>query len=230
MLTMMTEKHRARTVIDRRMAPWLKQDAWAIAAIVDRAAGAYLRGYVVVAALVGLLVYVGANLSPRVGGPTFQEPLALAVLAGATQVVPIVGPFLGLVPAALILPLDPTRAGVYLVIYLASLFVGGTLLGSRLRERQLGVHPAILVPGVVMIGQFGALWLLLSAPIVAIAVNLVRYLHGRLSEPARPAGVLPGMTVKAAPPTGVARVPSTYRPSPAPAPLPSPSAAAAPPS
>jgi predicted PurR-regulated permease PerM len=230
MLTMMTEKHRARTVIDRRMALWLKQDAWAIAAIVDRAAGAYLRGYVVVAVMVGLLVYLGTNLSPRVGGPTFQEPLALAVLAGATQVVPIVGPFLGLVPAALILPLDPARAGVYLVIYLASLFLGGTILGARLRERRLGVHPAILVPGVVMIGQFGALWLLLSAPIVAIAVNLVRYLHGRMSEPARPAGVLPGTTVKAAPPAGVARVPSTYRPSPAPAPLPSPSAAAAPPS
>ena len=50
-------------------------------------------------------------------------------------------------------------------------------------ERRLGVHPAILVPGVVMIGQFGILWLLLSAPIVAIAVDLVRYLHGRLSEP-----------------------------------------------
>jgi predicted PurR-regulated permease PerM len=228
-LTMMTEKHRARTVIDRRMAPWLKRDAWAIAAIADRAAGAYLRGYVVVAVLVGLLVYLGLYLSPRLGGPTFQEPLALAVLAGATQVVPIVGPLLGLAPAALILPIDPARAGVYLLIYIGARFLGGTILGSRLRERRLGVHPAILVPGVVMLGQFGVLWLLLSAPIVAIAVNVVRYLHGRMSEPARPAGVLPGTTVKAALPAGVARVPSTYRPSPAPAPLPSPSAAATPP-
>lgn len=229
MLTMMTEKHRARAVIDRRMAPWLKRDAWAIAAIADRAAGAYLRGYVVVAVLVGLLVYLGANLSPRVGGPTFQEPLALAVLAGATQVVPIVGPFLGLVPAALILPIDPTRAGVYLVIYLAAMFLGGTLLGARLRERRLGVHPAVLVPGVVMIGQFGALWLLLSAPIVAIVVNLVRYLHGRLSEPAQPAGLLPGTTVKVTPPAQAARVPSAYRPSQPPPPLTSPSAASIPP-
>jgi predicted PurR-regulated permease PerM len=228
MLTMMTEKRRARAVIDRRMAPWLKRDAWAIAAIADRAAGAYLRGYVIIAILVGLLVYLGANLSPRVGGPTFQEPLAIAVLAGATQVVPIVGPFLGLVPAALMLPIDPARAGVYLVIYLGAMFLGGSMLGARLRERRLGVHPVILVPGVVMIGQFGVLWLLLSAPIVAIAVNLVRYLHGRLSEPPRPAGQLPGTTVKITPPARVvARVPSTYRPSPAPAPLTSPSSATA---
>jgi predicted PurR-regulated permease PerM len=219
MLTMMTEKHRARAVIDRRMAPWLKGDAWAIAAIADRAAGAYLRGYVVVAVLVGLLVYVGANISPRVGGPTFQEPLALAVLAGATQVVPIVGPFLGLVPAALILPIDPARAAVYLVIYLGALFIGGSILGARVRERRLGVHPAILVPGVVMIGQFGVLWLLLSAPIVAIAVNLVRYLHGRLSEPPRPAGLLPGTAVRVAPRPVAARAPSSYRTGQPPPPL-----------
>jgi hypothetical protein len=62
-------------------------------------------------------------------------------------------------------------------------------------ERRLGVHPAILVPGVVMIGQFGVLPLLLSAPIVAIAVDLVRYAHGRLSEPPQPAGVLPRQAV-----------------------------------
>ncbi len=213
MLTMMTEKHRARAVIDRRMAPWLKGDAWAIAAIADRAAGAYLRGYVVIAIMVGVLVYLGVNLSPRLGGPTFAEPLALGVLAGATQVVPIVGPFLGLLPAALILPLDPARAGAYLLIYVVARFLGGSLLGSRLRERRLGVHPAVLVPGVVMLGQFGVLWLLLSAPIVAIAVNVIRYLHGRMSEPPRPAGVLPGSPVPArAAGRRPARVPSVYRP------------------
>jgi predicted PurR-regulated permease PerM len=229
MLTMMTEKNRARTVIDRRMAPWLRRDAWAIAAIADRAAGAYLRGYVLVAVLVGLLVYLGATISPRLGGPTFQEPLALAVLAGATQVVPIVGPFLGLVPAALILPIDPARAGLYLVIYLGALVLGGSVVGSRLRERRLGVHPAILVPGVVMIGQFGVLWLLLSAPVVAIAVNLIRYVHGRLSEPARPAGVLPGEAVRADTRAVQRPVRSTYRPSVAPASLRVPSSGAAPP-
>src|SRR6185436_21173704 len=89
------------------------------------------------------------------------------------------------------LPLSPERAGAYLAIYVAARVLGSTLLGSRLMERRIGVHPAILVPGVVMIGQFGILPLLLSAPIVAIAVDLVRYVHGRLSEPPLPAGVLP---------------------------------------
>jgi hypothetical protein len=44
---------------------------------------------------------------------------------------------------------------------------------------------------VIALGQLGPLWLLLSAPIVAFLADAVRYVHGRLSEPPRPAGVLP---------------------------------------
>jgi predicted PurR-regulated permease PerM len=191
MLVLMSQQRRARVALDARITPGLRSDVWALAAIVDRAAGSYLRGYVVTAFLVGLLAYLGLVLSPRVGGPTFQEPLALATLAGVTQVVPVVGPLLGAAPALLLLAIDPTRAATYFAVYVAARVIGASMLGSRLMQRRLGVHPAILVPGVVMIGQFGVLPLLLSAPIVAIAVDLVRYVHGRLSEPPRPAGVLP---------------------------------------
>ena len=214
MLALLTQKHRARIAVNNQITPSLRQDAWAVASIVDRAAGAYLRGYVVTAALVGLLVYVGTQLSPRIGGPTFEQPLALATFAGVTQVVPVVGTILGLIPALLTLPLSPERAGVYLAIYVVARILGSTILGSRLMSRNIGVHPAILVPGVVLIGQFGILWLLLSAPIVAIVVDLVRYIHGRLSEPPRPAGLLPHepMPVPARTTRVRGKAPSAYRP------------------
>jgi predicted PurR-regulated permease PerM len=224
MLVLMSQQRRAKLAIDSQITPGARADIWAVAAIVDRAAGAYLRGYVVTAFLVGLLAYVGLTASPRLGGPTFGEPLALATLAGVTQVVPVVGPLLGAVPALLILPLDPARAGAYFAVYLGARVLGASLLGSRLMQRRIGVHPAILVPAVVMIGQFGLLWLLLSAPIVAIAVDLVRYVHGRLSEPPKPAGVLP----RTAPSEASARRPvaaalhpvrSVYRAATAPPPL-----------
>ena len=220
MLTVMGDKHRARNAIDRRLAPWLRKDLWAAVAIVDRAAGAYLRGYVVVAALVGILVYVGLRASSTVGGPTFQEPLALSVLAGATQVIPVIGPLLGFLPALLILVVDSDRALAYIAIYVVARVVGASVLGGRLMERRIGVHPAILVPGVVMLGQLGILWLLLSAPIVGALADLVRYAHGRLSEPPLPAGVLPRTQAAAATarpaarPTGAhpVRVPTGDRP------------------
>jgi len=162
--------------------------------------------------MVGTLAYVGAELSPRLGGPTFGQPLALAVYAGATQLIPIVGPLLGLVPGVLLLVLDPNRAAAYTVVYVAARVVGASVVGSRIQGRRLGVHPGILVPSVIAIGQLGPGWLLLSAPIVAFASDLIRYAHGRLSEPARPAGLLPGSeSPEPQAAAARARVPAVYR-------------------
>jgi predicted PurR-regulated permease PerM len=220
MLTLLTQKRRARLAVNNQITPSLRRDVWAVAAIIDRAAGAYLRGYVLTAALVGVLAYIGLELSPRVGGPTFQQPLALAVFAGVVQVVPVIGTILGFIPAALAFPIAADRAGLYIAIYLGARILGSTLLGSRLMSRRIGVHPAILVPGVVLIGQFGIFWLLLSAPIVAIAVDLVRYVHGRLSEPPRPAGLLPHEPLPQDQTAGsTSPVPSAYRGARAPRPL-----------
>lgn len=212
MLSVMSQQRRGRMAVDRELAPWLRRDLWAIVAIVDRAVGSYLRGYVLAAGLVGLLTYFGLQATMRLGGPTFQEPLALATLAGATQVVPVIGPLAGALPALLILPVSPERAGVYIAIYIAARLIGTAAVGARLRDRYEGVPPVILVPGVVVLGQFGLLWLLLSAPILTVAADIVRYLHGRLSEPPLPAGVLPRTAGFGQRPTTVAaRVPNVYR-------------------
>ena len=114
------------------------------------------------------------------------------MFAGAVQVVPELGPILGFFPALLLLAYDPQRALIYVVVYVVARLLSGWLVGGRLLEARLRVHPAILIPGVVVLSQVGLLALLLSAPILAFGSDLVRYLHGRLSEPPRPAGVLPG--------------------------------------
>lgn len=212
MLSVISQQRRGRLAVDRELAPWLRRDLWAIVAIVDRAVGSYLRGYVLAAGLVGVLTYFGLQATMRLGGPTFQEPLALATLAGATQVVPVVGPLAGALPALLILPVAPDRAAAYLVIYIAARVIGTMAVGARLRDRYEGVPAVILVPGVVVLGQFGLLWLLLSAPILTVAADIVRYLHARLSEPPLPAGVLPRTAGFGRRPAVVpARVPTVYR-------------------
>jgi hypothetical protein len=73
-----------------------------------------------------------------------------------------------------------------------------------------------LIPSIVILTQFGWIWLFIAAPVVSMAVNTVRYLHGRLSEPPRPAGVLPWDRVpqaagSTAPGAAPARVPAVYR-------------------
>ena len=149
-------RHRAgQRAVDRRLAPWLRADFWAIVRILDRAAGAYVHGYVVIAFLVGLFTYLGLTLAERAGVPLYQSKLALAVLAGMLQVIPELGPLLGYAPALLIAIVSPPRAVAYLVVYVASRWVVGTFFGRRIIEARVGVPPAIMVLGVVAISQFG---------------------------------------------------------------------------
>jgi predicted PurR-regulated permease PerM len=209
LLSVLGSQRRAALAVDRRMAGWLRPDAWAVIRMFDRAAGTYLRGFVVTAAVVGFLVWLGLTTSPRVGGPEYPGALAIGVLAGAVQVIPEVGPILGFLPALLALAIDPSKAVPYVIIYIAARWLGSTLVGTRFGGQKVAVHPAILVPGIVIFSQLGLLWLLLSAPILTFLSDLVRYLHGRLSEPPRPAGVLPRQPVPTSPAaaTTVARIP-----------------------
>ena len=213
MLTVISDQRRGQAVLNRRLAPWLRADFWAVVRIVDRIASTYIRGFIVVGVVVGVLTYLGLRVVESAGGPVFQEPLALAVFAGATQLVPEIGPFIGFLPVVLLAPIAPERALSYLGIYVAARWLGAGMVGGRLLERRLGVHPALLIPSIVILTEFGWIWLFIAAPVVSIAVNTVRYFHGRLSEPARPAGVLPWDPAAAATAPGAspARVPAVYR-------------------
>lgn len=191
-LTVLTGQRRGFRALDRRLAPWLRDDAWAIVRIMDRTGSAYLRGFLVIGLAVGALTWVGLRLVEALGGPVFQQALPIAVFAGMTQLVPEIGPLVGFLPALLLLPVAPDRAAIYLVVYVAARYAGSGIVGGRVLESRLGVHPAILVPSIVALSQFGLIWLFIAAPVVSILANTTRYLHGRLSEPPRPAGLLPG--------------------------------------
>jgi predicted PurR-regulated permease PerM len=218
MLTLLSDQRRGFAAVDRRLAPWLRQDFWAIVRILDRIASTYIRGFLVAGLVVGGLTYAGVELVEAAGGPTFEQPLALAVFAGATQLIPEIGPFLGLLPVLLVLPIAPERSLAYLGAYLVARWLGAGLVGGRLMEGRLGVHPAILIPSIVILTQFGWIWLFIAAPVVSMAVTTVRYIHGRLSDPPRPAGVLPWdpvprtvQTAAGGAPVPAARIPAVYR-------------------
>lgn len=202
LLTVLTDQRKARAAVDRRFAAWLRPDAWAVIRMFDRSAGTYLRGFVAIAIATGVLTWIGLTVSPQLGGPQFAGALALSTLAGLVQLVPELGPILGLLPALLLLLVAPERAVTYLAAYLASRVIAGWLIGGRRVRSEVRVHPAILIPGVVVLGQIGFVLLLLSGPILSFGSDLVRYLHGRFSEPPRPAGILPGEPVPA-------RIPAT---------------------
>lgn len=208
-LTVLRDRSGLRRAIDARAAQSLRSDTWAVIRIADRAGRAYIRGAIVSGLLVGALVYLGSAGASQLGAPAFANPLPVAVFAGVTQVIPAIGVLLGLLPAAIVLPVSPERAAEYLVIYSLAVWIGRSLIAGRVSGGNL--HPALLVPGIVVLSQFGLLWLLLAGPVLAAVSDLIRYAHGRLSDPPRPAGVIPGETARLPVASAVSPVvPSVY--------------------
>ncbi len=191
----------------------VRADVAALFRIADRVASTFLRVRVVLAAVTGVLVYAGVSIANQLGVGDGTYAVAAGVLLGALQLIPELGYLLGFV--ALLVPLaigGPIMAGVMAVVYVVSVKASGMLLEGRLARGVLDVHPGLLIPAIVVLSQFGLIWLFAAAPLAAITRDLVRYANARLADPPGPAGVLPGERAKNAR-TGpaAAPVPSVYR-------------------
>ena len=119
--------------------------------------------------------------------------LLLAVIAGVTTLVPAIGPIVGAIVGTLIGLTFSIQVGliVLLAFILAQLLVGWVVT-PRVERRVVDLHPAILVMAIAALSQFGLIWIFIAAPLVAISRDLFRYVYGRVADPPRPAGVLPG--------------------------------------
>ena len=204
-----------RAQVASQFAPGVRADVMALLTIVHRALGTFLRVQIAAAAAVGVVVFAGLGVVERAGIASYPAAIALAAFMGAVQVIPQLGGLLGAIPIVLVALArqgEPEVALALLAVYLVAVQVVKLAVGGRL-GRDLNVRPAIALPAFAVISQIGLVWLLLSAPILVIARNTVRYLRGRLSEPPQPAGVVPGERRRQPAPSGpnAVPVPAVYR-------------------
>ena len=116
----------------------------------------------------------------------------LAVIATVMQLIPAVGPILGAAPGVVVgLTTSREAALAVLLMYVAIQWLQGTVIAPRIQARGPDMHQAVLVVALVLFSGFGFVWVLLAAPIAIAARDLFRYVYGRVSDPPRPAGLLP---------------------------------------
>jgi predicted PurR-regulated permease PerM len=221
-LTMVSDERAIKQRGARLFAPAIRKDVYALFRIVDRALSTFLRVRLLLAIVAGLLIYIGFAAGRELGVGEFRFGVAAAVLLGALQLIPELGFFIGFFPLLLTLAIGgPDTFVASLIIYIGAVKLASMAVETRVSRGVLDVHPGLLIPAIVVLSQFGFIWLLAAAPIVAISRDLVRYANGRLSDPAAPAGVLPGEDRKqardrAALVAAGAGIPSVYRRSPVP--------------
>ena len=142
-----------------------------IAQKVDRTVGGYLRGQLIVMLAIGVLLWIGLEL---VGVPS---ALAISFLAAIFNIIPYLGPIIGVIPAVLLsfttaAPL--TTALLAVVVFIAANQIEGNFLSPLILSKSTNLHPVTVFISIIAgFGLFGLVGGLLAVPTVALAKVLI---------------------------------------------------------
>lgn len=186
------DQRTGRANLDQLLPVWLRSDFWTVVTIVDYDFSGYLRGQLILGLAVGAAAGVGLTIL-NLFGMEIPYVLLLAVIAGVTELIPIIGPILGSIPAIILGFMDsPTTGLAVIILYIVIQQLENNFLVPRIVGESVGLHPSILMVLLVVCTQvFGILGAILSAPLGAVSRDVFSYLYGRLSDPPQPAGLLP---------------------------------------
>lgn len=186
------------------------RDAWNE---VETKLGAWARGELVLMASIGAATAVAYSL---IGLPA---PLLLALIAALAEVIPIVGPFIGAIPAVLIATtVSPETALITLGVYLLLQVIEGNVLVPVVMRNSVGLSPFLVLLS-LLIGSAaaGVLGAVVSVPIVAAMTVVLHRLQDRetpvLIDPAAAEGVddVPDPTLDPGTPRAGTRRPARSR-------------------
>ena len=165
-----------------RLLPVSFRERWFFfEATIDKVLGGYIRGQLIVAVTVG----VAAGAGCAVLGVRYF--LVIGLLAALFELIPMIGPVLGAVPAVFIALFQSPTLVVWVVVYFIVIQqIESNVIVPRVSGHAVGLHPlaallALLV-GLELGGLGGAL---LSVPLAGVLWVMVMALYGDVTGQAR---------------------------------------------
>lgn len=146
---------------------------------VEHKLGMWIRGQLLLGLIIGVASYVGL-----VALGLHQYALPLAIIAAVLELVPIIGPVISAIPAAVIaLTVNPALAIAVLILYLVIQQLESHLIVPKLMEKAVGLNPLFviisLLAGGALLGMLGALIAVPFAVVIAIILEDIREYEGR---------------------------------------------------
>ncbi len=144
--------------------PRTRQPARELIEAIENRVGAYIRGVLILCSAIGLLALIAYLI---LGLP---NALALALIAGVFEAVPVVGPALGAVPALLVaFSLKPSLVVWVLVAAAVTQGLENYLLAPRVMKTSVGVNPILaLLAMATLASLLGPAGALLAIPFAAV--------------------------------------------------------------
>ena len=141
--------------------------------------GAYLLGKVLDSLIVGIVIFIAFVI--------FGIPYAplLSVLIAITNIIPVIGPFIGAIPGVLIIFIvDPSKVLWFILINIVIQQIDGNIIVPKILGETTGLSSLwVLFSITVMGGLWGLFGMFISVPIFAILDMLMKlYVEKRLQS------------------------------------------------
>lgn len=141
--------------------------------------GAYLLGKVLDSLVVGIVIFIAFAI--------FKIPYAplLSVIIAITNIIPVIGPFIGAIPGILIIFIvDPSKVLWFIIINVIVQQIDGNIIVPKILGETTGLSSLwVLFSITVMGGLWGLFGMFISVPIFAIIYMLIKlYIERRLRE------------------------------------------------
>ena len=135
--------------------------------------GGFISGRLIDSAIIGVVTFIGLTIFG------FSDAILISVIICLTNIIPIIGPFIGGIPSALLILISPDggfQSAIFFAIFiLAVQQLDGNLIAPKIVGNSTGL-PAVwtLIAVIVGGGCFGIIGALLAVPTTAVVYKLLK--------------------------------------------------------
>ena len=142
----------------------------------DKMFGGFINGKILDSAIIGVLCYIACLIFK------FPSALLVSVIIGVTNVIPFFGPFIGAIPATLLILIqNPIKALWFVLFVLVLQQVDGNIIGPKILGNTTGLSSFWVLFAILL---FGGLWgfvgMIIGVPLFAVIYDIIKKLviHG----------------------------------------------------
>lgn len=132
----------------------------------------FINGKILDSAIIGVICYICSMILK------FPNAMLVSVIVGATNIIPFFGPFIGAVPAALLIFIDSPIQALWFILFVIVLQqVDGNIIGPKILGNTTGLSSFWVLFSILV---FGGLWgfvgMIIGVPLFAVIYDVGRKL------------------------------------------------------
>lgn len=136
----------------------------------NRMFGGFISGKLIDSFIVGVICFVFMLIL------RLDYPLIISVIIGVTNIIPMFGPFIGIIPSAfLLLLVDPKQCVIFIIFELILQQVDGNIIGPHILGDSTGLSALYVTIAILLFGSlFGFIGMIIGVPLFATIYYVVK--------------------------------------------------------